>query len=127
MNTPEIWFKSQRTLRTIVQALVVLVPLANGVAAAAAAYLIEQTHLVIPGWAFLVLNAVVAATAVVMGLLARLMAVPGFNDWLTRIGLGSVPKNAVQMVQSVDGTWRSDGVDVEQVTDLSADRRYPRI
>lgn len=115
MKTPEIWFKSQRTLRTIVQALVVLVPLANGVAAAAAAYLADQTHLVIPGWAFLVLNAVVAVTAVVMGMVARLMAVPGFNDWLTRIGLGSVPKDAVQMVKGVDGTWRSE----------PSDRRYP--
>jgi len=125
MKTPEIWFKSQRVLRTIVQALVVLIPLANGVAVAAAAYLAAQTHLVVPGWTFVVLNAVVAVTALVMGLLARLMAIPGFNDWLTRIGLGSVPKDAVQMAQGVDGTWRSGGVDVEQVADLSTDRRYP--
>lgn len=112
MNAPEIWFKSQRMLRTIVQALVVLVPLANGVAVAASAYLSEQTHLVIPGWAFVVLNGVVAVTALVMGLVARLMAVPGFNDWLTRIGLGSVPRNAVEMVQGGAGTWRSEPDDV---------------
>lgn len=94
-TTPEIWFKPQRVLRTIVQALIILVPLANGVALAAAGYLQEQTHLVIPGWVFLVLNGVVAVTALVMGLVARVMAVPGVNDWLTRIGLGSVPKSAV--------------------------------
>lgn len=125
MKTPEIWFASQRMLRTIVQALVVLVPLANGAAAAAAAYLTEQTHLVIPAWAFLVLNGVVAVTAVVMGLLARLMAVPGFNDWLTRIGLGSVPKDAVQDTLTLNQTVNAPGVTVEQVADLSADRRYP--
>lgn len=94
-TTPEIWFKPQRALRTIVQALIILIPLANGVALATAGYLQEQTHLVIPGWVFLVLNGVVAVTALVMGLVARLMAVPGVNDWLTRIGLGSVPKSAV--------------------------------
>lgn len=94
-TTPEIWFKPQRVLRTIVQALIILIPLANGVALAAAGYLQEQTHLVIPGWVFLVLNGVVAVTALVMGLVARVMAVPGVNDWLTRIGLGSVPKSAV--------------------------------
>lgn len=95
-TTPEIWYKPQRVLRTIVQALIILIPLANGVAAAGAAYLQEQTHLTIPAWVFLVLNAVVAVTAVVMGLVARLMATPGVNDWLTRVGLGSVPKSAVR-------------------------------
>jgi hypothetical protein len=123
-TTPEIWFKTQRTLRTIVQALIILIPLANGVALGAAAYLQEQTHLVIPGWVFLVLNGVVAVTALVMGLVARLMAVPGVNDWLTKIGLGSVPKSAVQLEQGTDGTWRRP-VAVDDVLDVSSQDRYP--
>lgn len=90
-TTPEIWFKGQRVLRTIVQALVVLVPVVNGVGVAVAAYLREQTDIVIPASVFLVLNVVVAATALLMGLAARIMAVPGVNDVLARIGLGSVP------------------------------------
>lgn len=125
MKTPEIWFKTQRLLRTTVQALVVLIPLANGVAVAASAYLSEQTDLVIPGWAFVVLNGVVAVTALVMGLVARLMAVPGFNDWLTRIGLGSVPKDAVKHTAALNQNVNASDVDVEQLTGLSADRRYP--
>lgn len=92
---PPIWHKTQRALRTIVQALIVLVPIVNGLALAAGAYLAEQTDLTIPGWVFLVLNGAVTVTAVLMGLVARLMAVPGVNEWLTRFGLGSVPKRAI--------------------------------
>lgn len=123
-HVPPIWFRTQRVLRTIVQALIILVPLANGAAVAVAAYLQEQTHLVIPPWAFLVLNAVVAVTAVVMGLLARLMAVPGVNDWLTRIGLGSVPRNVVVHESPETKPAAGLAVDVEQVTGLSADQRF---
>lgn len=90
-TTPEIWFKGQRVLRTIVQALVVLVPVVNGVGVAVAAYLREQTDIVIPASVFLVLNIVVAGTALLMGLAARIMAVPGVNDVLAHVGLGSVP------------------------------------
>ena len=90
-TTPEIWFKGQRVLRTIVQALVVLVPVVNGVGVAVAAYLREQTDIVIPASVFVVLNIVVAATALLMGLAARIMAVPGVNDVLAHVGLGSVP------------------------------------
>lgn len=96
MNTPEIWFKGQRVLRTIVQALVILVPVVNGVGLAGAAYLREQTDVVIPASVFLVLNAIVAVTALLMGLSARIMAVTGVNDILTRVGLGSVPKSRVE-------------------------------
>lgn len=92
---PEIWYKTQRVLRTIVQALVALVPIANGVAIAAASYLTTQTGVEVPGWVFIWLNAIIAATALIMGLVARIMAVPGVNDWLTKIGLGSVPASAV--------------------------------
>lgn len=96
---PEIWYKGQRVLRTIVNALVTLVPVVNGVAAAAVSYLNSQTDVEIHGSVFIWLNAIIAATALIMGLITRIMAVPGVNDWLTRIGLGSVPKSAVIPVQ----------------------------
>lgn len=92
---PEIWFKTQRVLRTIVQFLIVSVPIANGVAAAAISYLNTQTDVTVPGWVFLALNGILAVSALIIGLVARIMAVPGVNDWLTNIGLGSVPKRAV--------------------------------
>ena len=94
-TTPEIWFKTQRVVRTIVQALVVLIPVVNGVALAAVSYLQAQTDVAVHPVVFVWLNAIIAVTALVMGLVARIMAVPGVNDFLTKIGLGSVPKSAV--------------------------------
>ncbi|MCW2165054.1 hypothetical protein B0I12_002209 [Microbacterium hydrothermale] len=101
--TPEIWFKGQRVLRTIVQALVVLVPIVNGVGLAVAAYLAAQTDLPIPPVVFVWLNAIIAVTALLMGLAARIMAVPGVNNLLTRVGLGSVP--AVRLERDGSGTF----------------------
>lgn len=89
------WYPAQRALRSIVGALVVLVPLVNGLAAAAVAYFNSQTDVTIPPAVFVWLNATVAGTALVIGLVSRLMAVPGFNAALTKIGLGTAPKSAV--------------------------------
>lgn len=96
VDAPVIWYKGKRVLRTIVQALVVLVPILNGLALAAQAYLTEQTDVVIPAVVFVALNGIAVATALLMGLVARLMAVPGFNTILTKVGLGSVPASAIQ-------------------------------
>ena len=93
-TVPAIWWPVQRVLRTIVQALIVLVPAANALALAVVDYLNTQTDVTVPGWVFLALNAVIVGSAFVMGLVARIMAVPGVNDWLTKIGLGSIPKSA---------------------------------
>lgn len=90
-----IWFPVQRTLRTIVQALVVLVPVVNGVAVAIVGYLNEQTDVTVHPTVFVWLNAIIAITALIMGLIARIMAVPGVNDILARVGLGSVPKKDI--------------------------------
>ncbi|MFL2002004.1 hypothetical protein [Microbacterium sp. A1-JK] len=95
-SAPDILFKAQRALRTIVQALVVLLPTANLAALAVVSYLNEQTDVIVPAWIFAGLNAVIVVTALVMGLVARLMAVPGVNDILARIGLGSVPRSALE-------------------------------
>ena len=90
-----IWYPAQRVLRTIVQALIVLVPVVNGAAAAVVAYLSEQTDVTVHPSVFVWLNATIAVTAVVMGLIARIMAVPGVNDILGKGGLGSVPKREI--------------------------------
>ena len=95
------WYPAQRALRSIVGSLVVLVPLVNGLAAAAIAYLTSQTDVSIPPLAFVWLNAIVAGTALVIGLVSRLMAVPGFNAALTKIGLGTAP--AARVVLKPDG------------------------
>lgn len=95
-TVPEIWFKAKRVARTIAQMLVVLVPIANALAAAVIGYLNEQTDVAVPGWIFVALNGIVVATALLAGLVARIMTVHGVNTWLVKIGLGSVPAAAVE-------------------------------
>lgn len=95
-TAPEIWFKGQRVLRTIVQALIVLIPIVNGVGLAVTNYLQEQTDIAVHPVVFVWLNGIVAVTAVVMGLAARIMAVPGVNSVLSTVGLGSVPKKRIE-------------------------------
>lgn len=102
MNTvPPIWFKTQRVVRTVVQALVVLVPTVNLAALAVVDYLHEQEHVVVDPVVFVWLNAVIAATGLAMGLVARVMAVPRVNDILARIGLGSVPREVAVSGSSI--------------------------
>lgn len=102
-TVPDVWYKAQRVLRTIVQSLVVLVPTVNLAAAALINYLNEQEGVAIPGWVFLWLNGIVVVTSLVMGAVARLMLVPGVNQWLTKLGLGSVPESALTPVVKPSG------------------------
>lgn len=99
------WYPVQRALRSIVGALVVLVPLVNGVAAAAIAYLTSQTDVSIPPVVFVWLNAIVAGSALVIGLVSRIMAVPGVNAALTKVGLGTAPKSAVVLEADETGNY----------------------
>lgn len=99
-KVPEIWYKAQRALRTAIQFLIVAVPVFNLLLIAAVGYLEEQTDLVVPGWVFVVLNATIALLAFLIGLVARLMAVPGVNNWFTKwLNAGSVPKSALTTVR----------------------------
>lgn len=99
------WYPVQRALRSIVGALVVLVPLVNGLAAAAVAYLTSQTDVAIPPLVFVWLNAIIAASALVIGLVSRLMAVPGVNAVLAKIGLGTAPASAVVLEPDHRGVY----------------------
>lgn len=72
------------TVRTIVQALVTLIPLGNTAAGITLAYLTAQTDLDVPAWAFLVVNGVLVGTAFVIGLVTRLMANPLVNAFVQR-------------------------------------------
>ena len=99
------WYPVQRALRSIIGALVVLVPLVNGLAAAAVAYLTSQTDVAIPPVVFVWLNAIIAGTALVIGLVSRLMAAPGVNAFLQRLGLGTAPKDAVVLERDESGAY----------------------
>lgn len=101
---PEIWYKTQRVLRSIFNALVTLIPLVNAGAFAVVDYLNRQQQANIPPWVFVWLNAIIVGTSLVMGVVARIMAIPRVNELLTKVGLGSVPKSAlVPVVQPGTG------------------------
>lgn len=72
-------------LRTIVQSLLPLLVIVNAAAVAIVGYLTEQTDVVIPGVVFVWLNAGIAGTSLVIGLVTRLMSVPGVDAWLARV------------------------------------------
>lgn len=91
-NTPvqDIWFKSQRVLRTVVQ---VGIP-AFLTFALALPQIINAAGLPVDGPLYLwLIGAAGVITAVAAGL-TRIMAIPAVNAWLVKIGLGSVPKSA---------------------------------
>jgi hypothetical protein len=75
---------ARTVLRTIVQALIALVPILNAVALVLAAYLGEQTEVVVPPVVFAILNGVIAVTALLIGLVTRIFAVPGVEAWLRK-------------------------------------------
>ena len=90
-TVPEILFKAQRVLRTILQvgipaflAFALVVP-----------QIITALGLPVDGQLYLTLIGVATAITAVAASIARVMAIPAVNSWLTQIGLGSVPKHSL--------------------------------
>lgn len=90
LQVQEIWFKTQRVLRTAVQvgvptflALALVLP-----------QIIDALGLPVESALYLWLVGLAAGVTAVAAALSRIMAIPAVNTWLTKIGLGSVPKHA---------------------------------
>jgi predicted naringenin-chalcone synthase len=88
---PDIWFKVQRVLRTVVQ---VGIP-AFLTFAWVLPEIIDELGLPVDSDLRLWLLGLAAGVTAVAGALSRIMAIPAVNRWLVKIGLGSVPKSAV--------------------------------
>lgn len=102
LEPPKIWYSTQRALRTALAFLITAVPILNAVAGATIDYLREQEGVAVPAWVFLVLNGILAVTTLIIGLVSKWMATPGFNKILTAIGLGSVPKKSLVEARTVE-------------------------
>jgi hypothetical protein len=98
MKVPEIWFKAQRVLRTAVQVAVSGVATIAGtilaIAAIAPEVLAELAKILPASWIAWATGAL-ASLVGVASVVTRIMAIPKVNGWLTKIGLGSVPKDNV--------------------------------
>lgn len=88
---PNIWFISQRVLRSVVQ---VGVPAFLSFALALPA-IIDALGLPVNSRLRLSLLAVAAGVTAVGAAITRVMAIPAVNGWLTQVGLGSVPKSSL--------------------------------
>lgn len=74
--------------RTVVQSIIgvaiLAVPLVNVVLANVSDYLHQQTDVAVPAWVWVVLNAGLAVTALIAGLVARVMNTPGVAAFIER-------------------------------------------
>lgn len=89
LAVPDIVHTGQRVLRTVVQ---VGIP-AFLAFALVLPKVIEALGLPVDSKLYLWLLGVAGAVTAVAGAIARVMAIPAVNLWLTQIGLGSVPKS----------------------------------
>ncbi|ROR81138.1 hypothetical protein SAMN06295974_0363 [Plantibacter flavus] len=90
---PEIWFKSQRVIRTVLVNLIVILPVVN----ISLPLVVDAfTGNGVPAEVTILVNAIVAGILVVTGVVTRIIAIPAVNDFLTKLGAGSVPKSAVR-------------------------------
>ena len=71
------------TVRTVVQFLIGAVPVLNIAAGIVLSTLQQQSDFVVPAWAFVALNGILVATALLIALVTRLMAAPAVNAWIT--------------------------------------------
>ena len=89
----EIWFKARRALRTAVQVVVTLAGILAGFVVVAPQVLEAVADVLPASWVAWAAG-VIAAAAAISAALARVMAIPTVDRWLTRIGLGSAPARA---------------------------------
>lgn len=110
--TPEtIWFQGKRVLRTIVQTGIPAFVTFAGILPT----IIDALGLPVDAKLRLWLLAAAAIVTAVAGALARVMAIPAVNTFLTRyLGLGSVPKS-----EAPTALEKAAGSGPKQITDGS--------
>ena len=107
IDVQDIWFKSQRVLRTIVQVGIPAFLTFAGVLPV----IIDSLGLPVDGSLYLWLIGAAGVVTAVAGALSRVMAIPAVNAWLTKIGLGSVPRSEAQVEDLSHLTVNGDPVD----------------
>ncbi len=113
-NIQDIWFVTQRWLRTLVQ---VGIP-AFLTFALVLPQIIDAAGLPVDGALYgWLLGAAGVITAVATGL-SRIMAIPAVNAWLVKIGLGSVPAAEARQPDLSTLTVNGDRVDGATPADI---------
>lgn len=99
LKVPEIWYKGKRVLRTIVQTAIP----AFLTFALVLPQIIAALGLPVESDLYLWLIGLAAGVTAVAAAITRIMAIPAVNDFLVKIGLGSVPKDALVPVADTTG------------------------
>ena len=82
---PVVWYPNQRVIRTVIQGVIGALPTVVAIVG-----ILNDT------WPAEWLAATLGLGIAIQGVLAKVMALPGVNDFLTSLGAGSVPKSAVE-------------------------------
>lgn len=104
--TPQIWFPNQRVIRTVIQGVIGALPTVVAIVG-----ILNDT------WPATWLAATLALGVAIQGALAKIMALPGVNDWLTGLGAGSVPASVVDGLVSQATADREAAAAREQLRD----------
>lgn len=92
LKAPKIWFPNQRAWRTAFTTALTVLPL------------VPQVIAIVQGqWGAEWLSGVAVQAVAINTALTRIIAIPAINDWLTKVGLGSVPPSAVETVTVLNG------------------------
>lgn len=104
LAVPDIWYKAQRVLRTVVQTAIpsfltfaLILP-----------QIIMALGLPVESDLYLWLIGLAAGVTAVAAAITRIMAIPGVNEFLVKIGLGSVPARALVATATADGKVRNE-------------------
>ena len=125
LTPPEIWYKGKRVLRTVVATLIsALITFAGAVLAlnTFAPGLLAQLATLLPPEAVAWLGSAIAWLVAIAGLITWLFAQPGFNAFLTKLGLGSVPQSAI----IVEPIVTESGVKVGEAVSVVPDPKLPQ-
>ncbi|MFZ4894626.1 hypothetical protein ACL9RL_09265 [Plantibacter sp. Mn2098] len=111
---PRIWFENQRVIRTFLQTVAgTLAGVATfvGILAAFAPQFLEAIREILPEDWYAGGLLVVAFIGTLAAVLAKVMALPLVNTFLTKFGAGSVPKSKVGLVLAVEQAQREEHAD----------------
>lgn len=95
MNTPtQTVYPWKAALRTFVQTIIPALLVVNLVLPQIVDIInveLGKAALVLPDWITLAVNSLIIGLSVTSAIITRIMAIPGVNAWLTKIGLGAAP------------------------------------
>lgn len=74
---------TKRTIAAVIVGLAVVLPIVNTILLIVQDELMKVADLSVPGWVWATLNIAIALVAALAGIVTRVLAIPGVNEWVT--------------------------------------------